>query len=222
MLIISLGGSVIAPNGLRTEYIEKFRNFMDSLAENLIVVVGGGKIARNYISAGRNLGFDESFLDEIGIHATRLNAMLLITPRTYPRVPITIGEAIIASKTYKNVVMGGTEPGHTTDGVTLLLAERLRVDRVINITSVGSIYNKDPRMHSDAKIIPKMSYKAAKEMILNRKMDAGAKVPLDLLAIKIAERSKIKIYIVPDNLDNLMKAVNDEFFQGTIIGESDR
>ncbi len=221
MLVISLGGSVIVPNKVRLEYIEKFRNFMDSFEDKIAVVVGGGSTAREYISVGREFGFDENMLDEMGIRATRLNAMLLITPETYPRVPITVEEAVMALRIYKNVVMGGTEPGHTTDGVALLLAERLHVDRVINVTSVGGIYDRDPKKYDDAKIIRKMSYESAEKILLERTMGAGLNVPIDILALKIAERSRIKIYVVPEDLDNLMKAIRDENFQGTVIEESD-
>ena len=222
MLVISLGGSVIWNNGINLDYIKRFRELMDSLKEKVFLVVGGGKTARDYITMGKSLGFDEYLLDQMGIMATRLNAMLFITSQTCPKIPQTVDEAMIASQSYKNVVMGGTEPGHTTDAVSLLLAEKLHAKMVINITSVGGIYDHDPTRFKDAKIIKELSYEDAKKMILERTMEAGLNIPFDLLALKIAERSGIKIYVVPKDIENIKKVINNEDFKGTVIGIPDR
>lgn len=217
MVVISLGGSIVAGGEMNVDYLQRFRRFMDEEEENLFIVVGGGATARRYISLGREIGMDEYSLDDIGIEATRLNARLLITPKTYPKIPESIEEGIIASKSYKNVVMGGTEPGHTTDGVALLLAEKLGERRIINMTSVGGIYDKDPRKYEDAKIIPKMSYDDAKKFFLKTNMDAGLSIPFDLLALKIAERSKIKIYVVGKDIENLRRVIKNEDYKGSVI-----
>ena len=150
--------------------------------------------------------------------ATRLNAKLLITPRTSPRIPESVDEAVELSAIYKNVVMGGTEPGHTTDGVALLLAERMGENYVINVTSVGGIYDRDPKKHVDAKLIARMSYEEAMDILTSRRMDAGLNIPLDILALKIAERSKIKIYVVGKDIDNIKRVISGGDFQGTVVG----
>ena len=218
MVVISLGGSTIFGDVVDIDYIKKFREFMDSWDGKIYLVVGGGKTAREYISLGKNLKMSEYILDKIGIMATRLNSTLFITEKTYPVVSTGIEEAIMGGKIYKNVVMGGTEPGHTTDGVSLLLAERFGEKKVINITSVGGIYDKDPKTYKDAKIIRKMSYFEAKKLLMERKMDAGLNIPIDLLSLKIAERSGIEIRIVGKDIENLKKAINDEDYEGTVIG----
>ena len=50
-IVISLGGSVIIPNKVDLEYLEKFKQFILKLKKNhkIIIVTGGGKTARNYI-----------------------------------------------------------------------------------------------------------------------------------------------------------------------------
>ncbi len=218
MVVISLGGSIVAGESTDVEYIKRFRKFMDDVPDKLFVVVGGGNTARRYIETAKSLGYNEYLLDRIGIESTRLNAMLLITSKTAPKIPKTVDESIMLSKIYKNVVMGGTEPGHTTDGVALLLAERAGEKYVVNMTSVGGIYDKDPKTHSDAKIIREMSYERAKSIITGKRMDAGLNVPIDLLALKIAERSNIKIYVIGKDLENLMRVIKGEDFKGTVIG----
>ncbi len=217
MVVISLGGSIVAGGEMNRDYLLKFREFMDETDKRIFVVVGGGATARKYIEIARELEMDEYSLDKIGIEATRLNARLLLTPKSYPHVPESIDEAIIASKSYKNVVMGGTEPGHTTDGVALLLAEKLGEKRVINMTSVGGIYDRDPRKYEDAKLIPKMSYEDAKRFFISANMDAGLSIPFDLLALKIAERSRIKIYVVGNDIENLRKVITNGDYKGTVI-----
>ncbi len=217
MVVISLGGSVISGEELNIDYIREFRSFMEHCNERVFVVVGGGHTARKYIHTAKELGWDQYSLDKIGIMATHLNAKLLLTSTTNTEIPRTVDEAVVASKIYKDVVMGGTEPGHTTDGVALLLAERMGADYVINITSVGGIYDKDPRTHKDAMLIESMSYAEAMSLLTDKKMNAGLNVPLDMLALKIAERSNIKIYIVGTELENIKKVINNANFQGTVI-----
>ena len=55
-----------------------------------MVVAGGGKIARHYISTARRFGSDEASLDIMGIEVSRLNARLMILAlgdQAYPTVP---------------------------------------------------------------------------------------------------------------------------------------
>ncbi len=221
MVVISLGGSIVNGERVDIDYILKFREFMEKCEQKLYVVVGGGETARRYISYARALGMDEYSLDEIGIIVTRLNAKLLVDKSTSPEIPVNVKDAMIAGKLYKNVVMGGTAPGHTTDGVSLLLAEKLGETKVINMTFVGGIYTKDPRKYGDAELISHMDYDEAKRLISGRRMGAGLNVPVDLLAIKIAERSNIKIYIIGKEIENLEQVIKNEDYKGTVIGKFD-
>ncbi len=218
MIIISLGGSIVAGEEWNCQYLQSFRNFMDNNPEKKAIVVGGGKTARNYINIGSKLGLDQYSLDTLGIEATRLNARLLITKTTYPHIPRTIDEAVFATNTYKNVVMGGTEPGHTTDAVSLMLAERLGVEKVINMTSVGGIYEEDPKRNKNAKKIDRLSYEDAERFFFERRMVAGLNIPFDLLSLKIAERSGIKIHIIGKDIENLKAVIDGEHNVGTVIG----
>ena len=78
-IVISIGGSIIAPKNPDVEYIERFSGFIKDLSgkNSFGIVVGGGKIARDYITASRKFGASEFFSDLVGIEASRLNAMLL-------------------------------------------------------------------------------------------------------------------------------------------------
>ncbi len=222
MVVISLGGSIVCGEKIDVEYIRQFRKFLKSYSEKMkiFLVVGGGKTAREYIHAASQLDMDEFTLDRIGISASRLNASLFLGDYSYPKVAEGIEEAVFASQSYNVVLMGGTEPGHTTDGVALLLAEKLGEKIVINMTSVGGIYDKDPRRNKDAKLIRKMSYADAERMFFERKMDAGLNLPFDLISLKIAERSGIKICIIGKEVDELKRVIINGECSGTIIGIS--
>ncbi|MCU0853162.1 MAG: UMP kinase, partial [Thermoplasmata archaeon] len=121
-VVLSLGGSVLVRDEGDTSYIRKIAKILIGVSANkkLYIVTGGGRIARYYIKAGRDLGADESYLDELGIDVTRLNARLLITAlgdRAAHSPPRNYEEAVHAGRTHSIVVMGGVSPGITTDAV---------------------------------------------------------------------------------------------------------
>ncbi|MEM4071502.1 MAG: UMP kinase, partial [Thermoplasmata archaeon] len=117
-IVISLGGSVVVPDSVDTDYIEQFTALLRTYKnKRFYIVVGGGKTARVYIKAARSRGENEYMLDKIGIFATRLNASVLLTylrDLAYPNIPATVDEAAENVDNYSVIVMGGTEPGHTT------------------------------------------------------------------------------------------------------------
>ncbi|MFY9605660.1 MAG: UMP kinase, partial [Thermoplasmata archaeon] len=63
-VVLSLGGSVLVREEGDTSYIRKLAKILIGLSAKykLYIVTGGGRIARYYIRAGRDLGADESFL----------------------------------------------------------------------------------------------------------------------------------------------------------------
>ena len=92
-----------------------------------IIVAGGGKIARHYITHARSSGADESTLDELGIEISRLNAKLLIyalKDKAYPHPPTTLREAKHAVDSGLIVVAGGYD---LMDIVALKIIERSKI-----------------------------------------------------------------------------------------------
>ncbi len=223
MVVISLGGSIVCGDHIDVEYIIKFREFLSEYSKKhrIFLVVGGGRIAREYIQAGSKLDMDEYSLDMLGIQASRMNASLFLGEYSYPRVALTVDEAVMASASYPVILMGGTEPGHTTDGVSLLIAERVGEKMVINMTSVGALYDKDPSKYEDAVKIESLSYEDAERMFLDKRMDAGLNIPFDLISLKIAERSGIRICIVGRDIEILKGVIENGKCPGTVIGISD-
>jgi uridylate kinase len=185
----------------------------------VMVVVGGGRTARDYIGVARDLEASEAICDDIGIEVTRLNARLLITALgedAYPRVPHNFSQALEFSLSGKIVIMGGTEPAHSTDAVGSILAEFIGADLLLNATSVDGLFDKDPNKYPEAQMIEEITPKYMMEMLADKQMKAGTYEFLDKTAIQIIGRSKIRTVILNgENPENLKKAINDKI--GTLI-----
>ena len=51
----------------------------------------------------------------------------------------------------KILVAGGWKPGWSTDYVAVRIAQRLGVRQVINLSNTDYVYDKDPKLHTDAR-----------------------------------------------------------------------
>jgi uridylate kinase len=190
----------------------------------LIVTTGGGRTAREYIGLGRALGLTEVELDELGIDVTRLHARLLagvIGSPTTSHPPTTIGEAVREAHRHSPVILGGTEAGHTTDGVAALLAVRLRAGLVVNATGVDGLYDGDPRSKKDARRIERLDWDEFRQWVRASvgHGTAGQEFVFDALGAESLARARIPISIVNGrDLGALEAALRGRPFPGTIVG----
>ena len=204
-VVVSIGGSVLAPQ-LDARRVERHAAVIESLAADgceLGIVVGGGGVARDYIGAARDLGANEVQLDQLGIDVTRINARLLIAalgPRVDPKPAHTYEDAGDSIRRGDVSVMGGVSPGQTTDAVAAALAEYVNADLLIYATSVDGVYSTDPNVESTAEKYDALSASELVGVIGDIEMNAGASAPVDLLAAKLIERSKMRT-IVLDGTD---------------------
>lgn len=220
-IVVSIGGSVLA----RALSPEKFKSYAMAFKElskknTVFIVTGGGKAARDYIGAARELGADEATCDLIGIELTRLNARLLIAAlgeAAYHEPPLDYKQAKQASLGGRIVVMGGVSPGHTTDAVAAILAEYVGADLLVNATSIDGVYTSDPKKNKNARKFETMTPKQLIEVVMKTEMVAGANSPIDLLAAKVIERSNIKTIVLNgENPKDIMDAVSGKH-KGTVI-----
>ena len=219
-IVITIGGSIIIKDHNYKkfmDYAEVLRNLTDE--HEIFVVVGGGKTARDYIGIARALGVSEAMCDEVGIEVTRLNAKLLIAALgeyAYPEVPHNFREALQFASSKKIVVMGGTEPAHSTDAVGSILAEFVGADLLINATSVDGLFDKDPNKYSDAKMFNEVKPSKMMDLMSTKDIKAGTYEFFDMTAIQIIKRSSIKTVILNgENANNIKTAINGKI--GTII-----
>jgi uridylate kinase len=187
------------------------------------VTTGGGRTAREYIGLGRELGFTEVELDEVGIDVTRLHARVLagaIGPPTPDRVPTSVREAVHELHRASPVILGGTEPGHTTDGVAALLAVRLRAARLVNATDVDGVYDRDPRADPRARRRATLSWKEFRTLVhASTSGEAGQNFVFDRLGADLLARAQIPLLIVRGrDLRNLEAAIRGRPFDGSRIG----
>lgn len=224
--MLSVGGSVLATGDGDAVYIDKLSQLLRTLEREfpLVVTTGGGRTAREYIRLGRALGLTEVELDEIGIEVTRLHARILaarIGPPAPAHPPTSIAAAVHEAHRGSLVVLGGTEPGHTTDGVAALLAARLRASRLVNATRVDGVYDADPRKVPGARLLPRLTWSKFRHMVQQATgvQEAGQEYVFDRLGADLLARAGIPLRIVNGrDLDNLEAALRGLAFHGTRVG----
>jgi len=223
-IVISFGGSVVVPDKPDTKYMMEIKNMLLELMKEyqIFVVVGGGRTARTYINSIKSFYHNDTFLDNVGITATRINALFFISAflkeeLTPPFIPENFERAAELSTKYPLIVMGGTHPGHTTDAVAAMLGEFVGAKKFINITNVPGVYDSDPKTNPKAKMITSMNYKKLRSIVFKEKNGAGMNVVIDPVAVDILERSGMTSYVVGKDIANIKKAVRGETFIGTLI-----
>ena len=227
-IIISVGGSLVVPNGgIDTKFLSNFNKFIRKrLAENknrqFFLVIGGGTTARHYRDAGRvvlghELTHDD--LDWIGIHTTKLNAHLVRTIfRDLAHPYILKHYEIIRKVTEPIVVAAGWKPGWSTDYCAVLLSEDYGIKTVINLSNIDKVYNKDPRKFKDAKSYDRISWPDFRK-IVGDKWIPGINAPFDPVAAKKAQDLGVKVVVMDGaKLENLENYFNGKKFVGTVIG----
>ena len=105
------------------------------------------------------------------------------------------------------VVTGGLHPGQSTNGTAALIAEKIKATEFLNATDVDGVYDKDPNKYKNAKKFKKMELKDLRKMLVHEDSVAGGYDLMDIVALKIIERSKIKTRILKSDLKTLEKVI---------------
>ena len=223
-IVVAIGGSILLKEYDYKKFQEYGKLLKDLSTEHeLFVVVGGGKPAREYIQVVRNLGAGEAQCDDIGIEVTRINAkilMIALGEYAYQKVPTNFQEALEYSSSGKIIVMGGTEPAHSTDAVSAILAEYIHADKLINLTSVDGLYTKDPNKFEDAELIPEITASELLELLSGKDLKAGTYEFFDTTAVQMIKRSDLEAVIANgNNPENLIKAINGENIGTRVINK---
>ena len=223
-IVVAIGGSILLKE-YDSKKFKKYSEILKKLTEKhkLFVVVGGGKPARDYINIVRDLGAGEAQCDDIGIEITRINAKLLLSSlgsAAYQKVPHNFQEALEFSTSGKIIVMGGTEPAHSTDAVSAILAEYINADKLINLTSVDGMYTKDPNKYDDAELISEITATELLEFLSGKDIKAGTYEFFDTTAVQMIKRSSLETVITNGyEPENLIKTINGEKVGTKVISE---
>ena len=224
-IVISVGGSLIVPNDINTIFISNFKKVIlkqISCGKRFIIVCGGGAIARDYQNAHKRIirKADDIVLDWIGINATRFNAEFMASvfgDMTYEGIISDPNEGIMTKKPI--VFAAGGKPGCSTDYVSVLLAENVGAQRIINLTNTDGVYNTDPNVKNGkkAKMFRNISWNNYLAMI-PKKWTPGLSSPFDPVASKKAKRIGLEVVVVNgNNLINLETCLSSCGFKGTTI-----
>ena len=224
--VLKLGGFVF-DSELSGKKVGTYAKVMKEFSRKnrLVAVTGGGSIARKYIAAARELGASEFVCDQIGIHVSRLNARVLTTALSdaaFPKIPESPDDLVASVGSDLIVVMGGLQPGQSTNAVAALAAELMRADLLVNATDVEGVYTADPQKDPNARKLDEVTPDHLTGILSMEGFKAGEYDLMDPLAIRIIKRSKIPAVIV-DGRDpsNITKALSGKRI-GTRIVPSER
>lgn len=221
-LVLSVGGSLIAPGKVNVDFIKEFKKLMldfTSAGNRVLIVAGGGATARDYIKAAQDVSdVISDDLDWLGIRGTMINAELLravFGDSAYPRILTNPTEKLSTSK--RIVVASGWKPGWSSDYDAVLLAENFKVGTVVNMTNVDYVYDKNPKEFKDAKPLKQLTWDDMKK-IVGEEWHAGLNAPFDPIASKLASALKLKVVVLNGNkLENFKNFLLGKNFVGSII-----
>ncbi|HJL67251.1 MAG TPA: UMP kinase [Nitrosopumilus sp.] len=209
-IVIKLSGRIFGMDNVKV--LKDYATFLVKISKicQPVIVAGGGNIARHYISHARSSGADESTLDELGIEISRLNAKLLIYAlgnKAYSHPPTTLQEVRHAVDDGLIVITGGLHPGQSTNGTAALIAEKIKAEQFLNATDVDGVYDMDPNKFKKAKKFKRIDLKNLKNILVHEDSVAGGYDLMDIVALKIIERSKIKTRILKASPAIIEKAI---------------
>jgi len=224
-VVISLGGSLIVPDGIDWRFLKTFKTFVEDeigKGRGFVIVTGGGRTARRYIeAAGEVTPVTDEDKDWLGIHATRLNAHLIRTifrELAYPKISTNQNDIEDFSHAGNPIlVSGGWHPGSSTDYCAALIAERLGSKRIVNLSNIDYVYDADPRKHPDAKRFERMTWSEFRALV-GDEWNPGMNSPFDPIASKLAEEEGMEVAILSgSDLGNVSRYLAGGRFEGTVI-----
>jgi uridylate kinase len=229
--VLSLGGSIIAPDKVDVAFLRSFRKaVLEHLEQDadrrLILVCGGGGPAREYQGAYRAVlsesGRDDTEVeaqDWIGIAATRLNAELvrfLFQPHC-PQ-PVVTDPTAVTVFTGRVLVAGGWRPGFSTDYDAVLLARRFQADTLVNLSNIARIYSSDPKVDPAARPLDRLRWAELAAMV-GTTWVPGKNVPFDPVATAEAARIGLRVVVAAGrNIENFRRILAGQDFEGTVVG----
>jgi len=224
-IVMSVGGSLVVPDGIDTSFLKKLRIFLENQIHDhnrrFFIIVGGGKTARRYQEASAAVTeLDPEDIDWIGLHATRLNAQLVKTvckELAHPVIITNPDDVAQVPKSAKLVLAAGYRPGSSTDLRAVQIADRVDAKKIINLSNIDYVYTADPKKDLQAEKIEYITWGEFRKLIPDE-WDPGLSSPFDPVAAREAEKLKMEVAAINgEKLDELENYLNDQLFIGTRI-----
>lgn len=204
-ILLKLSGEALAGDqkyGINTDIIGRIANEIiniQKLGVQIGIVIGGGNIFRGVAASAK--GMDRASSDYMGMLATCINALALqdaleklgADTRVQSAIEMDeIAESYIRRRAMRHleknrivIFSAGTgNPYFTTDTAASLRAMEIGAEVILKATKVDGIYDKDPVVHSDAKMYTEISYID----VLNKKLQV-----MDATAISLSMDNNLPI-----------------------------
>ncbi|MDC0625656.1 UMP kinase [Alphaproteobacteria bacterium] len=198
-------------------FISKEIKKIANLNYEICLIIGGGNIFRGV--KGASEGIDRSTSDYMGMLATVMNALSLQSCLEQINLPTRVQSAISMSQIAepyikrkavrhlekKRIVIfaaGTGNPFFSTDTAASLRASEMGCSKILKATKVNGIYDNDPNLDKNAKLIKDITYSE----VISKNLRV-----MDMTAISLAKESNIPIYIT--NIfekDSLIRALKEE------------
>ncbi len=228
-VVVALGGSLLRPE------VRERHNWLQSMVEVIVtsvesgskvaLVVGGGAPAREGIELVKPFIQDVSHLDRIGIAATRLNATIVREALSEgglavsKKIPESIEEAVLELGRSEVVVMGGTEPGHTTDAVAIRLAIQSGAEKCVIATNVSHVHSQDPGQNPEAKSFDELTLSGLQEIVgPPTHAEAGTSQVVDPVGVDEAVEHGLPLDVLDGRDTRIIKrSLEGDDFEGTRV-----
>lgn len=233
-ITIKIGGSILFKNNnydaqLIKNYSKTIRKLFSEKYDisKVVIVTGGGRLSRELVSVAKSLSptMSNAHLDLLGIYASRLNSMLFIAALkdlAYPFPPESFEEALRLMSGYnKLIISGGLQPGQSTNAVAAILAEASSSDLLVNFSNITKVYDKDPKLYSEAKPFDVLNYEHFISIVQENQQKPGNYELFDLVGAEIVKRSNIPLYFVNGYEPDLLFEILDGKNPGTLVTSSE-
>ena len=198
-------------------FIAKEIKKISNLNYEICLIIGGGNIFRGV--KGASEGLDRSTSDYMGMLATIMNALSLQSCLEKINLPTRVQSAISMSQIAepyikrkavrhlekKRIVIfaaGTGNPFFSTDTAASLRASEMNCSKILKATKVNGIYDSDPSLNKNAKLIKNITYSE----VISKNLRV-----MDMTAISLAKESSIPIYITNIFEENsLIRALKEE------------
>ncbi|HOV34788.1 MAG TPA: hypothetical protein PLS56_02230 [Candidatus Dojkabacteria bacterium] len=166
-IVLKIGGSVLYDENLNVNFslLKKVKDWYYRTVEEYqqrVIVVGGGYFSRELQERISSEISGQNDLHNISMSITQTSAELV---RAYIGdqnifVPKKLGDAYeyLMENDNSSVVSGGLKIGWSTDMDSAVFADIIGVDRIYKISNVNYLYDLDPDVNKDAKIIKDISW----------------------------------------------------------------
>src|SRR3954469_5947834 len=207
-IVLKLSGEALRERGAKEnispaivrEIAERIRDVKE-LGVQTSVVIGGGNIWRGLSASHR--GMDRTTADYMGMLATVINGLALksaltqlgIETRVQTAIEMkNVAEPFILGRAIRHLELGrvvifvaGTgNPYFSTDTTAALRASEIRAEVILKATKVDGVYDRDPKIDSNAQRYDRVSFTEA----LTKRLQV-----MDSTAFSLCRENKIPIIV---------------------------